>query len=62
MGADELVEAGHDAETVRFVLKTVQRNEYKRRCEPISPHVLGVELTSERAWPITNGWSDPGAK
>ena len=62
MGADELVEAGHDAETVRFVLKTVQRNEYKRRCEPISPHVLGVALTSERAWPITNGWSDPGAK
>lgn len=62
MGAAEAVEAGFDQELVNRVYKTVQQNEYKRRNEPIAPHVLGVSLTKDRAWPITNGWTDPGTK
>lgn len=62
LGAAELIEAGHDAEVVRDVVRKVQMNEYKRRSEPIAPQVLGVSLTQGRAWPITNGWTDPGAK
>ena len=59
MGAAELIEAGFDPELVETVLKTVQANEYKRRSEPIAPHVLGRSFTRDRAWPITNGWVDP---
>lgn len=59
MGADELVEQGFSKDLIRNVLKTVQANEYKRRCEPIAPHVLGTSFGSGRSWPVTNGWSDP---
>ena len=62
MGAAELIKAGHDAATVREVLRKVQINEYKRRSEPPAPQVLGLSLTQGRAWPITNGWADPDAK
>lgn len=59
MGAAELVDDGFAPELVATVLKTVQANEYKRRAEPIAPHVLGTSFTKDRAWPITNGWVDP---
>lgn len=62
MGAAEAIEAGFDPELVATVFKTVQANEYKRRSEPIAPHVLGTSFTKDRAWPITNGWVDPAAK
>lgn len=62
MGGAELIEAGHDPLIVRDVVRKVQMNEYKRRAEPIAPQMLGVSLTSGRAWPITNGWIDPSTK
>lgn len=62
MGAAEAIDEGFDSELVRTVLTTTQRNEYKRRQEPLAPHVLGTSFTQDRAWPITNGWTDPGTK
>lgn len=62
LGAAELVEQGFDEALVHDVLKTVRINEYKRRCEPIAPHVLGISFGGGRSWPITNGWTDPATK
>lgn len=62
MGAAEAIEQGFDPELVRRVLPAVQANEYKRRNEPPSPHVLGCSFTKERHWPVTNGWTDPGLR
>lgn len=58
MGVEQLVAEGFDVELVRDVVKTVQRNEYKRRMEPVAPHLGGISLTAGRAWPLTNGWID----
>ena len=57
-GAAQLVDEGFDADLVKQVLSATARNEYKRRSEPIAPHLGGISLTSQRAWPITNGWID----
>lgn len=62
MGATKLIGEGFDPKLVATVLPVVQKNEYKRRCEPIAPHVLGQSFTADRTWPITNGWRDPGTK
>ena len=58
MGAAELVDAGYDAALVDEVLRTVSKNEFKRRLEPPAPQVTGLPLTEGRAWPVTNGWCD----
>ncbi len=58
MGAAALVAAGHPAELVGRVLAQVQASEFKRRQEPLAPHVQGCALTASRAWPVTNGWTD----
>ena len=58
MGAAALVAAGHDEELVRHVVAQVQASEFKRRQEPLAPHVQGCALTTGRAWPVTNGWVD----
>ncbi|MGN0072491.1 MAG: NAD(+) synthase [Coriobacteriales bacterium] len=60
MGARELKEEGFDPKLVDRVLKTVARNEYKRRNEPIAPQLGGVALSTMRCWPVTNGWTDRG--
>lgn len=60
MGAAELKAEGFDPKLVDEVLRTVARNEYKRRSEPVAPHFGGVALTEQRCWPITNGWRDLG--
>lgn len=57
-GAEALVEAGFDRELVSQVLSAVRKNEFKRRIEPIGPHVSGTSFTDGRAWPITNGWRE----
>ena len=57
-GAETLVEAGFDRELVLQVLSAVRKNEFKRRIEPIGPHVSGTSFTEGRAWPITNGWRE----
>ena len=58
MDAGELVHEGHDRAMVAQVLKTVRRNEFKRRLEPMAPKVTGKSFTAERAWPVTNAWVD----
>ena len=61
MGGAELIEHGFDESLVKEVLPTVKRFEFKRRNEPVGPEISGMPLTSGRAWPLTNGWSDPCA-
>lgn len=61
-GAETLVEAGFDRELVLQVLSAVRKNEFKRRIEPIGPHVSGTSFTEGRAWPITNGWREHSGK
>ncbi len=58
MSAAQLKEEGFDAAFVDQVVRSVQANEYKRRAEPVAAHLDGVSLSSQRAWPITNGWSN----
>ncbi len=58
LGAKELVLSGHEPAVVQKVLKAVKNAEYKRRQEPISPHVQGCSLTMQRNWPITNGYAE----
>lgn len=58
MGAAQLVEQGFEPAIVNDVLRAVQRNEYKRRMEPMAPHLGGVALNAQRSWPVTNGWVD----
>lgn len=58
LGFRQLVEQGFDPELAADVVHTVQRNEYKRRAEPLAAHLGNVSLTAQRAWPVTNGWVD----
>lgn len=58
LSAARLVAQGFDKDMVADVLPAVAHSEYKRRTEPIAPHLGGVSLTAKRAWPITNGWCD----
>ncbi len=58
MDAGELVHEGHDRDLVAKVLPQVKNNEFKRRMEPMAPKVQGRSLTTERDWPVTNGWDD----
>lgn len=52
----DIVEEGFDVQTVHCVVDSVKKNEFKRRQEPISPHLDGESLTNDRDWPITNAW------
>ena len=54
--ADELVAAGHDAETVRRVVRMIDRNEYKRRQAPPGVRVSPKAFGRDRRLPITNRW------
>lgn len=58
LSAQDLQEEDLDPATINFVLESVQHNEFKRRQEPLSPHLDGMSLTQDRNWPITNGWND----
>ncbi len=55
--AQELVEAGHDAEVVRRVTQLVDRNEYKRRQAPPGIRVSPKAFGKDRRLPITSRWS-----
>ncbi|MDR2957355.1 MAG: NAD(+) synthase [Coriobacteriales bacterium] len=47
-----------DRELCWNILEQVKRSEYKRQQEPLSPSLGGTDITSGRAWPITNGFVD----
>lgn len=61
-GLEELIAAGFDAELCSSVLKAVKSAEYKRRMEPVAPRVAGASFGIDRAWPITNAWTDEPAQ
>jgi NAD+ synthase (glutamine-hydrolysing) len=45
-------------ELVEQVLDTVRGAEYKRRQEPLSPSLGCLDMGTDRAWPLTNGFRD----
>jgi len=52
----ELIEAGHDPDTVRRVTRLVDGAEYKRRQSPIGPRITDKAFGKDRRLPITNGY------
>ena len=55
---DELVDIGHEEETVRRVWKLLDRAEYKRRQAPPGVKISSRAFGKDRRYPITNGYSD----
>ena len=45
-------------ELIESILKAVRLAEFKRRQEPMSPTLGYQDMTLDRGWPITNGFSD----
>jgi len=54
----EIVEAGHDRDTVKRVIGLVDRAEYKRRQAPPGPKVTVLAFGRDRRLPITNRWRE----
>lgn len=54
--AEAIVANGFPEETVRQVLKLVDRNEYKRRQSPIGVRLTQRGFGRDRRYPITNAW------
>ena len=50
--------AGFDPDTVRQVLRLVDRSEYKRRQSPPGVRITPKAFGRDRRVPITNGFSD----
>lgn len=57
LGVEQIVERGHDRETVERVRKMLYFAEYKRRQSPPGPKVSSRAFTRERRYPIINGYS-----
>ncbi len=53
LGRDEVVALGYDAETVDFVIRLVDRSEWKRRQGAIGPKISGTAFGRDRRLPIT---------
>jgi NAD+ synthetase len=53
---DEIVAAGYEPETVREVLRMVDRAEFKRRQAPITLRVTGKAFGSGRRLPVAQRW------
>ena len=53
---DEIVAAGFDRETVEYVLRLVQRNEYKRRQSAPGVRITRRAFGRDRRYPITSGY------
>ncbi len=54
-----IVEAGFDRETVAWVVRMVDRNEYKRRQGPPGVRLTQKAFGRDRRYPVTNAWQ-PG--
>ncbi len=50
----EIIERGHDAETVRKIIRMVDRSEFKRRQSVIGPRVTPKAFGKDRRLPLTN--------
>jgi NAD+ synthase (glutamine-hydrolysing) len=55
----EVTALGFDAETVAWVARQVQRNEYKRRQAPPGVRISRLAFGRERRYPITSSYRDP---
>lgn len=55
-GAEEIIAAGHDAATVKQVLRLVNRNEYKRRQAAPGVRITPRAFGKDRRYPITSGF------
>jgi NAD+ synthase (glutamine-hydrolysing) len=55
---EDIIDGGHDAETVRRVIALVDRAEYKRRQAPPGPKVTVKAFGRDRRLPITNMWRE----
>jgi NAD+ synthase (glutamine-hydrolysing) len=55
LGAEQIIAAGFDAETVRRVLRMVDRNEYKRRQAPPGIKITRRAFGRDRRYPLTCG-------
>ena len=51
-GFNDIVKSGHNPKTVEWVIRTIARNEYKRRQMPPGPKVTGKAFGSGRRIPI----------
>jgi NAD+ synthase (glutamine-hydrolysing) len=58
LGHDQLIAAGHDAETVDRVIRLVDIAEYKRRQYPPGPKISPKNFGRDRRLPITNAWRE----
>lgn len=52
--ADEIIALGYDEQTVRRIIRLVDRNEYKRRQAPPGPKITSKAFGKDRRLPITN--------
>jgi len=57
----DLVELGHDEQTVAAVVSLVDRSEYKRRQAPPGIRVTSRAFGKDRRMPVTNRFRDPDA-
>ena len=57
---EEIVAAGFDEETVRRVVRMVNRNEYKRRQAPPGVRISRRAFGRDRRYPITCGFDESG--
>lgn len=54
---EEIVEAGYDRETVRKILRMVQRSEFKRQQAVPGLKVTVKAFGGGRRWPVAEGWT-----
>jgi NAD+ synthase (glutamine-hydrolysing) len=58
LGREDLIAAGHDAETVEKVIRLVDTAEFKRRQYPPGPKITPKNFGRDRRLPITNRFRD----
>ena len=56
LSADAIIHRGFDKKVVRYVVKLVDRNEYKRRQSPVGIRLTERGFGRDRRYPITNAW------
>ena len=56
LGTEQVIERGHDRQTVERVRRMLYMSEYKRRQSPPGPKVSPRAFTRERRYPIVNGY------
>lgn len=55
---ENIAETGIDRDTIKWVIKMINRNEYKRRQAPPGIRITQRAFGKDRRYPITSGWPD----